>query len=264
MRRKLLILALGAAGLGVVGLLGFAAWWTWFVCAGDACPSIEQFAEYTFFTVFQPIVELRTDAVAGYEALTRFADGQPFAERLAAANDEGIGVQLDAALALAALAAANSLPAGAWLAINISPALAAHSGKVAEILGAAPCPLVIDVGDPPELDRLVNGPLGQHMMIFSKFMAEGTKTAGEYAQADGLSLEAFVSTQAAMGLHFIAWTMLSGASGRAWQMFRQAVRRTSAHNVPVPAPIEMWFSETVDLLETLRLAKAVAGKERRE
>jgi EAL domain-containing protein (putative c-di-GMP-specific phosphodiesterase class I)/cellulose synthase/poly-beta-1,6-N-acetylglucosamine synthase-like glycosyltransferase len=121
----------------------------------------EQFAEYTFFTVFQPIVELRTDAVAGYEALTRFADGQPFAERLAAANDEGIGVQLDAALALAALAAANSLPAGAWLAINISPALAAHSGKVAEILGAAPCPLVIDVGDPPELDRLVNGPLGQ-------------------------------------------------------------------------------------------------------
>ncbi len=46
MRRKLLILALGALGLGVVGLLGFAAWWTWFLCAGDACPSIAQFDEY--------------------------------------------------------------------------------------------------------------------------------------------------------------------------------------------------------------------------
>ena len=46
MRRKLLILLLGCLGLGLVGMAGFAAYWTWFLCAGDACPSIEQFDEY--------------------------------------------------------------------------------------------------------------------------------------------------------------------------------------------------------------------------
>lgn len=61
-------------------------------------------------------------------------------------------------------------------------------------------------------EEIMQGPLRQQMLIFSNFMAEGTKIAGEYAQADGLSVEEFVTTQAAMGLHFIAWTMLSGAS----------------------------------------------------
>jgi hypothetical protein len=46
MKRKLLILALAAVGLGIVGLAGFAAYWSWFLCAGDACPSIAQFDEY--------------------------------------------------------------------------------------------------------------------------------------------------------------------------------------------------------------------------
>ncbi len=46
MRRKLLLFLLGCAALGVVGALGFAAYWTWFLCAGDRCPSIAQFDEY--------------------------------------------------------------------------------------------------------------------------------------------------------------------------------------------------------------------------
>jgi len=46
MKRKLLILSLGLVGLGILGMAGFAAYWTWFLCAGDACPSIEQFDEY--------------------------------------------------------------------------------------------------------------------------------------------------------------------------------------------------------------------------
>lgn len=121
----------------------------------------QPFAEYTFFTVFQPIADLGTNRVAGYEALTRFADGQPFAERLAAASSEGIGAELDAELALAALAAAHSLPEGSWLSINVSAALAAHPGKLAEILGASPCQLVIDIGSAPDPDALANGPLGQ-------------------------------------------------------------------------------------------------------
>ncbi len=46
MKRKLLILSLGLVGLGILGMAGFAAYWTWFLCAGDSCPSIEQFDEY--------------------------------------------------------------------------------------------------------------------------------------------------------------------------------------------------------------------------
>lgn len=47
MKRKLLILAAACVGLGVLGTGLFAAYWTWFLCAGDACPSVEQFDEYT-------------------------------------------------------------------------------------------------------------------------------------------------------------------------------------------------------------------------
>lgn len=47
MKRKLLILALACAAAGVVALAVFAVHWTWFLCAGDACPSVAQFDEYT-------------------------------------------------------------------------------------------------------------------------------------------------------------------------------------------------------------------------
>ena len=46
MRRKLLLFALGLAGLGVLGAGAFSVYWNWFLCAGDACPSIAQFDEY--------------------------------------------------------------------------------------------------------------------------------------------------------------------------------------------------------------------------
>jgi EAL domain-containing protein (putative c-di-GMP-specific phosphodiesterase class I) len=128
---------------------------------GAAAAESEAFEEYTFFTVFQPIVDLATSEIVGYEALTRFADGQSPQERLAAANTAGIGVELDAALALAALGSAISLPAGTWLSVNVSTGLANQAGKLAEILGAAPCPLVIDIGDASATVDIVNGPLAQ-------------------------------------------------------------------------------------------------------
>ena len=119
------------------------------------------FEEYTFFTVFQPIVDLAPGDAVGYEALTRFADGQSPQERLAAADIAGIGVELDAALAHAALASAHALPAGTWLAVNVSPALANQAGMLAEILAQAPCPLVIEIGDAPETANLIDGPLAR-------------------------------------------------------------------------------------------------------
>ena len=46
MRRIIFLFLLGCAALGIVGALGFAAYWTWFLCAGDRCPSTAQFDEY--------------------------------------------------------------------------------------------------------------------------------------------------------------------------------------------------------------------------
>ncbi len=128
---------------------------------GAAASDSTVFEEYTFFTVFQPIIDLASGEPVGYEALTRFADGQSPQEGLAAASTAGIGVELDSALAHAALASAHALPAGTWLAVNVSPDLANQADELAEILAKAPCPLVIEIGDAPETVNLVDGPLGQ-------------------------------------------------------------------------------------------------------
>jgi penicillin-binding protein 1A len=45
--RHLFLGALGLAGASLLGMLVFLIHWTWFLCAGDKCPSIAQFEEYT-------------------------------------------------------------------------------------------------------------------------------------------------------------------------------------------------------------------------
>ena len=119
------------------------------------------FDEYTFFTVFQPIIDLHTGAPVGYEALARFADGQSPQESLAEAKSAGIGVELDTALAHAALVSAHALPADTWLAINVSVGLANDAELLAGIVAAAPCPLVIEVGGSADMASLLDGPLGR-------------------------------------------------------------------------------------------------------
>jgi penicillin-binding protein 1A len=61
MKHKRLLLRSAAVvlGLGVLGLAVFSVWWTWFLCRGDACPSVAQFDEY------QPVQPARLYAVDG-------------------------------------------------------------------------------------------------------------------------------------------------------------------------------------------------------
>ena len=104
------------------------------------------FADYTFFTVFQPIVDLTTEEAVGYEALTRFADGRSPQEGLEAARREGLGQALDAALVRSAVNGARLLPTGAWLSLNVSTELVRTPGALAEALDNAPCPVVLELG----------------------------------------------------------------------------------------------------------------------
>jgi EAL domain-containing protein (putative c-di-GMP-specific phosphodiesterase class I)/DNA-binding response OmpR family regulator len=74
-----------------------------------------------FSVVFQPIVELESRATVGYEMLTRFEDGTPPDRRFTEAAAAGLGADYElAAIALGA-AQASRLPAGAFVAFNLSP-----------------------------------------------------------------------------------------------------------------------------------------------
>lgn len=72
---------------------------------------------------YQPIVSVAMGAVVGYEALARFGrNGQRLpAPHLAAAQASGHQIQLEARLLAHALSERHLLPAGCWVAVNLSP-----------------------------------------------------------------------------------------------------------------------------------------------
>lgn len=88
-----------------------------------------------FTPVFQPIVELGSDRVIGFEALTRFADGTRPDRRFADAIAVGLGLELEATTLAAALEAAVDLPRGVWLSLNVSPAFLMDPFRPRRILG---------------------------------------------------------------------------------------------------------------------------------
>jgi EAL domain-containing protein (putative c-di-GMP-specific phosphodiesterase class I) len=88
--------------------------------------------------VYQPVIDLGLGTVAGYEALARFGDTGLRAPRpyLAAAERAGRGADLEAHLLAQALTARDSVPAGCFLAVNVSPTRLT-SPVVAALLRAA-------------------------------------------------------------------------------------------------------------------------------
>jgi diguanylate cyclase (GGDEF)-like protein len=83
---------------------------------------------------FQPVLELATGRVCGYEALARMhaEPRRPPDEWFAQAHRVGLGAELEAAAVAAALAVPGR-PAGTFLAVNVSPR-ALVSGPVSEAL----------------------------------------------------------------------------------------------------------------------------------
>jgi EAL domain-containing protein (putative c-di-GMP-specific phosphodiesterase class I)/DNA-binding response OmpR family regulator len=89
----------------------------------------EVLAGKAFHVVFQPIVDLETRAVVGYEALTRFSDGTPPDIRFADATRLGLGEDFELATALKALDESVKLPPDAFLSLNVSPSVALAWGE---------------------------------------------------------------------------------------------------------------------------------------
>ena len=96
---------------------------------------------------FQPIVDLRTGAVVGSEALARFTDqpDRPPDARFREAGEVGLGVELELTAIRMALAEVGNAPAGTYISVNASHRVAMHGGLL-ELLDEAPVErLVVEI-----------------------------------------------------------------------------------------------------------------------
>ena len=107
--------------------------------------------QQAFHPVFQPVHDLTTGAVVGYEALTRFADGVRPDRCFAEAHTVGMGAELEAACVRAALASAAPLPSDRWLSVNFSPSCVI-AGVAAEVLAGVERPIVLEITEHVEVE----------------------------------------------------------------------------------------------------------------
>lgn len=103
-------------------------------------------ASGAFRPVFQPVVDLATNARVGFEALTRFEDGARPDHMFAEAVDCGMGIDLELVTLEAALREARALDPDVWLSLNVSPALLAKGGgTLADMLSNPAHRVVLEV-----------------------------------------------------------------------------------------------------------------------
>jgi EAL domain-containing protein (putative c-di-GMP-specific phosphodiesterase class I) len=107
--------------------------------------------EGSFAPFFQPIVDLRTGRVTGYEALTRFADGTRPDLMFELASKAGLGAALEAATMTAAIRASATLPRGTFLGLNASPDLL-NGFELRPLLEKAERPIVIEITEHTVID----------------------------------------------------------------------------------------------------------------
>lgn len=138
----------------------------------------------------QPILDLRTGAVAGYEALSRFHTRQdrPPDVWFANAHRVGLGEQLEAYAIATALSEAGR-PVGTYLAINVSPS-AIGSADVAAVLPADLHDIVVEVTE----NELVSG--GDAMAgVLDELRSRGARLAVDDVGAGYAGLQQLVRLQ---------------------------------------------------------------------
>jgi len=105
-----------------------------------------------FFPVFQPVLDLATGQSVGYEALTRFEDGTRPDLAFLAADKVGMMVKLETATLREQVKQARHLPKGAWLSLNISPALAIALIPLLDVLAEADRDVVLEITEHAEIE----------------------------------------------------------------------------------------------------------------
>jgi EAL domain-containing protein (putative c-di-GMP-specific phosphodiesterase class I) len=105
-----------------------------------------------FTPVFQPVVRLATGKFVGYEALTRFSDGTRPDLRFLAADKVGMMVELEKACLNVQVEQAKRLPEGAFVSLNVSPALAMRLVPLLDVLSCVDRPVVLEVTEHAEIE----------------------------------------------------------------------------------------------------------------
>lgn len=117
------------------------------------CRAIEDvIRSKAFHPVYQPIVDLATNRIVGYEALTRFDDGCRPDIRFAEASSVGIGPDLELACVRAALEGARGLPSGAFLSVNVSPNLGTALDPLRTALAGTSRSIVLEITEHDAVD----------------------------------------------------------------------------------------------------------------
>lgn len=117
-----------------------------------------------FHPVLQPIVDLGTGYVVGFEGLTRFDDGTPPDVRFAEAARGGLGVDYELATIRATLEGGAGLPEGLFLSLNVSPSLVLQGDRrFRQLIKSSTRPLILELTEhvPIEDYRLVRDALGK-------------------------------------------------------------------------------------------------------
>lgn len=104
------------------------------------------------YPVFQPIIDIASGTIVGYEALTRFSDGGAPRLRFAVAARRGRGVMLERQMLLCAVAHSPQLPQEKWLSLNVSPAMAGLLPEMSATLRTAQRPLVLELTEHDPID----------------------------------------------------------------------------------------------------------------
>jgi PAS domain S-box-containing protein len=105
-----------------------------------------------FFPVYQPLVDMRTRRVLGYEALTRFEDGTPPHTMFAAASDVGLGLELEVATITAAMSAVTRIPDDLFLDLNASPDLVLATEPLRSLVQRWGSRVVIEITEHTRID----------------------------------------------------------------------------------------------------------------
>ena len=109
-------------------------------------------ADAAFAPVYQPIVEMATGETVGFESLSRFTDRTPPDVRFAQADAAGRGLELETACLVASVEGARDLPAGAWISLNVSPALVSAPDRLGRIIAAADRRVVLEITEHVPID----------------------------------------------------------------------------------------------------------------
>jgi EAL domain-containing protein (putative c-di-GMP-specific phosphodiesterase class I) len=106
---------------------------------------------HAFTPVFQAVVQLADRSIVGYEALTRFTDGTRPDVRFLEAHSAGMSVRLELTCLIDQVDAAVWLPEGAWVSLNVSPALASGVVPLIAVLERAEREVVLEITEHVEI-----------------------------------------------------------------------------------------------------------------